>query len=315
MTRGLHLVYHYVREGGAPGANCPPERLRRQIRYLVDEDYTFLTCRNVATALRNDASLPEKYVVLTFDDGLKEHRETVLPILTEFGIPATFFVIGCTLEYMFPPVIGFQVLIEKLGAERMEKEVLPAVLQGTRYAPLVNLVTLEWLNQVKMRQGEPPHLRVIKYIFNDILPRALQEEKLAEMFARYMSDGAQEGFAAQWFLDDYDIGVLEDCGMEIGAHSMTHPRFTAIGLREVYEEIRESYERLERMERPCREPANSFAYPFGEVYSDKIRREVMRYFSSAWNYLVATPYMSLPPYELNNMPRIDEYHCAFFKDF
>lgn len=40
----------------------------------------------------NNTEMPEKFVVLTFDDAVKSHRTFVAPLLKELGFGATFFV-------------------------------------------------------------------------------------------------------------------------------------------------------------------------------------------------------------------------------
>ena len=44
------------------------------------------------------AGIPEKLVVLTFDDAVKSHRTFVAPFLKELGFGATFFVTHCWME-------------------------------------------------------------------------------------------------------------------------------------------------------------------------------------------------------------------------
>ena len=126
--RILHLGYHYVRYGKAPGPNCPPDRLRAQIRTLLDDHFEILTCGEIADRIRNSKPLPEKHATLSFDDGLKDQYTTAFRILQEFDVPATFFVITCALGGKLPPVIGFQIAIDKLGADRLREKILPALL-------------------------------------------------------------------------------------------------------------------------------------------------------------------------------------------
>src|SRR5258706_2115284 len=42
--------------------------------------------------------VPDKLVVLTFDDAVKSHRTFVGPLLKEFGFRATFFVTHCWMD-------------------------------------------------------------------------------------------------------------------------------------------------------------------------------------------------------------------------
>ncbi|MBI2053486.1 MAG: polysaccharide deacetylase family protein [Candidatus Sungbacteria bacterium] len=321
MAEALHLVYHYVRDGDAPGHCCSPARLARQIEFLMHEGYEFLTCREVFRRTHQEIPFPSRYAVLTFDDGLADHKNVVLPILREYGIRATFFVIGCTLDGKFPPVIGLQALIDLVGLERMEQDVMPQALRGTRYFPLLELITLEWLNRVGMRQAEPPHLRVIKYVFNDLLPSSLKTDLISQMFAKCLGEGLELRVVRQWFLDREDMCAMEDMGMEIGAHSMTHPMFSALGYDDIVREVSGSLEYLGRLRSDQRsfrlglgvENIFSFAYPFGERIRPEVARVVAHYFASAWNGLPTTSEMPQGDYPIHDIPRIIESKCGIFR--
>ena len=81
MGHILHLAYHYIRDGNAPGTNCAPERLRTQILTLKKEGYEILTCGEVARRLTEGLALPPKHATLSFDDGLRDQYTTAFPIL------------------------------------------------------------------------------------------------------------------------------------------------------------------------------------------------------------------------------------------
>src|SRR5690348_5189885 len=94
--RGLAvLMYHALEDGDHPcGAEDPGERLytvaaacfRQQMEYLQREGYRTLLLHELGGAL------PEKGVVLTFDDGHASNATLALPILREFGFRAEFFI-------------------------------------------------------------------------------------------------------------------------------------------------------------------------------------------------------------------------------
>lgn len=57
MAQMLHLGYHYVRDGAAPGPCCSPARLRQQLQWLKHNHWAVLTCGEVA--LEATARLPK----------------------------------------------------------------------------------------------------------------------------------------------------------------------------------------------------------------------------------------------------------------
>lgn len=93
------FLYHYVREipeGDAAGAalSITPANFIKHITFLLAQGYTPVSTETLARALAGTASLPERPVMLTFDDGTKDFATTVFPILSAYGVPATVFVVS-----------------------------------------------------------------------------------------------------------------------------------------------------------------------------------------------------------------------------
>lgn len=83
------LMYHSV--GGGLHDHVSPERFRADVAYLSDE-YQIVDLPEAVTS-RSES----KNVALTFDDGYRDFYEYVVPVLREFDVPATVFVIAATL--------------------------------------------------------------------------------------------------------------------------------------------------------------------------------------------------------------------------
>lgn len=92
------VLYHYVRpipDDDTLGAmlSVSPESFVQQLAYLLGQGYTPVTPRSLLAALRGAEQLPEKPIILTFDDGTEDYMSTVVPILSSYKIPSTVFVI------------------------------------------------------------------------------------------------------------------------------------------------------------------------------------------------------------------------------
>jgi hypothetical protein len=61
--------------------------------YLTDEGYSFPTWDEVRRYIDGEIDLPEKSVVLTFDDGTEGFRKYGVPLLNKYKVPATTFII------------------------------------------------------------------------------------------------------------------------------------------------------------------------------------------------------------------------------
>ena len=64
-----------------------------QMKYLQDNSYHPITFQELVDSFKNNTPLPEKAVVLTFDDGWKSQYQYALPILDKYKFKGTFFII------------------------------------------------------------------------------------------------------------------------------------------------------------------------------------------------------------------------------
>jgi peptidoglycan/xylan/chitin deacetylase (PgdA/CDA1 family) len=92
--KGIPIVmYHSIGyEEGNP-ARVTKENFREQMKYLKDNDYITLTLNDAYDFFVNNKPVPEKSIVITFDDGYVDNYIDAFPILKEFGFKATIFVI------------------------------------------------------------------------------------------------------------------------------------------------------------------------------------------------------------------------------
>jgi peptidoglycan/xylan/chitin deacetylase (PgdA/CDA1 family) len=297
----LHLGYHYVRYGSAPGPNCSPERLRRQIEALKADGYEIMTCGEIVRRVLAGRSLPEKHATLSFDDGLLDQYTTAFPILKELGVPATFFVVTCALDGKLPPVIGFQILIAELGAERLEREILPKVFAGT---PYLDLLDPKRYDASGRKMGEAEEMRRIKWMFNHWPSQAFKQEKLDEMFYDYLGPNSQKKFVREYFISRDELHKMQESGMEIASHTETHPALDVTGRDDIFGELRLSQQAIRGITRSNPE---SFAWTFGGKFRPETREIVAIFFKSAWNFHSGLKEMPERPYhDLTDIPRLHE---------
>ncbi len=98
------LVYHHVYPDGDPGLTHPtPDKatgtieeseLRRHLSYIAENGWNVVNTSRVVDWLEGSESLPERAVVLHFDNGWLDTRTISMPILREMGMTATCYVIS-----------------------------------------------------------------------------------------------------------------------------------------------------------------------------------------------------------------------------
>ncbi len=94
------LMYHHIRKMKSTFTSkdrqysVTPEHFQAQMEGLVRAGYTTITPRELEDAIEGVGTLPKKPVLLTFDDGYREHYTIVLPILKRLNLKATYFIIS-----------------------------------------------------------------------------------------------------------------------------------------------------------------------------------------------------------------------------
>ncbi len=93
------LMYHYI---SIPPADADiyrldlsvrPREFEAQMEWLAVNGYHPIRLSDMVDALLYDSPLPEKPIVLTFDDGYLDNYQNALPVLKNYHFPGTFFVI------------------------------------------------------------------------------------------------------------------------------------------------------------------------------------------------------------------------------
>jgi peptidoglycan/xylan/chitin deacetylase (PgdA/CDA1 family) len=89
------LMYHSVAQNAPAatrGLSVTPGAFDEHVAYLANHGYTGLTFSDLADAFRTGAKLPDRTVVLTFDDGYADFAREAWPVLQRYSFPATVFV-------------------------------------------------------------------------------------------------------------------------------------------------------------------------------------------------------------------------------
>lgn len=93
------LVYHHIRQFIPIGSRAERrltvtvETFDTQMKYLHDNGYHVITLKALTDRLQEVHELPEKPVVISFDDGWEDQFLYALPSLEKYHYSATFFVV------------------------------------------------------------------------------------------------------------------------------------------------------------------------------------------------------------------------------
>ena len=216
-----------------------PAFLRDQVRYLT-RHYEVIPLRTLVACMVEQRPPPPRTVVLTFDDGFRDNVEHAQPILDDFGVPATVFVVTESLTD------GKLPWAQRLGIvfQRTEQSAVQHPLLGPEQRPLDTEARRRGAYSEMMDRLAP-------------LPRRSRDEVIEELGERLGIEPPRDRMmtwehARAWLA----------AGHEIGAHTFSHALLARVSPDEARWEMERSRGDLEE-HLGLRQP--SFCFPAGST--------------------------------------------------
>lgn len=262
------VAYHYVR----PLKNSPyPEikgleldLFKEQLAY-IEKYYVVVRMEEVFAAVQGRTILPRNALLLTFDDGYRDHYEHVFPLLLERGWQGSFFpVLKATLgeEVLNVNRIHFLLAVVE-EKEILVKEILDFV-ETSREEYDLETGQSYYSRLAKPNRWDSGDVIFIKRMLQRELPEELRTELAKRLFARFFSEG-ERVFARKLYLSMDQLKEMRAAGMFIGSHGYNHFWLNSLSPQSQEDEIEESLAFLTSL--GCSKQNWVMCYPFG-AYDD-----------------------------------------------
>jgi peptidoglycan/xylan/chitin deacetylase (PgdA/CDA1 family) len=250
-------MYHYIRPSAEDLPYFPYLRLANFERQLDDFErvYGFVT-RDAFVHWVEGGPAPNG-VLLTFDDGLRDHAEFVLPSLRARGLFGLFYVpSGPATTGSILDVHKVHLVVGKLGG----KAILDWLEANASH--LLAAQNDSGAESYYASQTADKATKFVKYLFNWTIEGA---EKGAALDA--LLDLAFRGRPPRWqdvYLDEQAMRDLSDAGMGVGPHGHTHEVTSRLSPEQQRDEINISCAFVERV---GGSRLWGYCYPFGSQSS------------------------------------------------
>lgn len=217
-----------------------PEKLEQLVRALGKRFEWVSVGQGVAQLERTQG---KSQIALSFDDGYKDNRTDLLPLLQRLGVSATIYLESAPLERRtLNWTHKFFYCLDGMGLERFIEQYLARSQDPTAQAEL-------------REQRSSYHLkRVLKYRAERLERTRIVDELFREC------GGDERGLCERLYMDWEDVRALDQAGIELGAHTMHHEILSRLDAGAAQQEIAGSKATLEAK---LQHPVHSFAYPFG----------------------------------------------------
>lgn len=196
----------------------------------------------------NEGTLPARAAALSFDDGYADNHDVALPLLQVHALPCTFFV---ATGFLDGGRMWNDTLIEALRRCR-----LPQLdLRGLRGAGGDDLGLHEIDTAASRRVALGRLIPAVKYL----------EPGLRLACVDALAQRAEVRPPTDLMMSSGQVRALRAAGMQIGAHTVTHPILAKLDDRQAADEISASRDKLQLL---LGEKVGLFAYPNGKPGQD-----------------------------------------------
>ncbi|SFR40276.1 Polysaccharide deacetylase [Marinobacter gudaonensis] len=219
------LMYHRFSKFPAKG-HVSSEVFENQVAFIA-KHYNPMTVSELVAALYEGEGTPKHAVAITVDDGYRDFYEVAWPILKRHGVPATFYVTTGFVDqrlWLWPDQLRW--LLEKSAPNG-----------GYIKFNGRNVLTSGDSGELEKLFGE-----LVQHLLT--LPDAKKHEFIENLSASWdvdLPEQSPEAFqAATW----KQLEEMQDGGIEIGGHTVTHPSLGRVDSEQAEMEISGCYQEI-----------------------------------------------------------------------
>ncbi len=243
------LTYHRVAKIEGPVILDPamisaiPGDFARQMQYLSN-NYNVISMKDLIATVETSADLPERPVLITFDDAYHDFIEYAWPVLKRLKLPATVFV---ATAYAAKPE-------EPFWWDKISNAFWNTAREKIDLAPLGPLILTNTSERRKSLKKVQNYLKTLDHTSAMAL--------VDELYSCLKGSNADIKVSLDWD----ELRQLHSQGITLAAHTRTHPILSRISVEDARKEIIGSQKDLER---ETGDVLPVFCYPNGN-YNDSI---------------------------------------------
>lgn len=310
------VMYHYVRPSDPElpyFRHLHVEDFKKQLDYFA-KHYGFLSKAEFLRSL--ETGVPKVGVILTFDDGFRDHYEYVWPCLRERGLWGIFYIpTGVYHNGEMLDVHRVHVLLGKYGG----KVIFDALKSIVSERMLSHGHVKEFRTLTYQGQKNDDYTNIVKRTLNYFISYEYRKPILDELVREFLPD--ERVLTSRFYMSAEEIRQLAAAGMIIGSHTVSHPVMSKLSREEQEKEISESFKFLDLITGGL--TVKTFCYPYGGFYSfNQDTEELLKDSGCLFSFNVESRDVdgfdlknraqALPRYDCNQFPHgtVREQNCG-----
>lgn len=218
-------MYHYTRDlthSRYPAIRGLDVNLFRQQMDFFKDNFTVVTMEQVIDSIKNGSALPERSVLLTFDDGYIDNFTYAFPILEEYGFQGSFFIPGKTFTtHQLLDVNKIHYMLASADINKLVVDVKEKMdyYRGKEF-DFPSTVDL-WSQYANDGRFDKKETVFVKQMLQTVLPEKLRNMISSELFQKYVGV-TEEQLAYELYMTPEQIYTLKKHDMFIGIHGYDH---------------------------------------------------------------------------------------------
>jgi peptidoglycan/xylan/chitin deacetylase (PgdA/CDA1 family) len=262
------VMYHYIRD--LKNSKYPEIKgldvkdFTEQIAYM-NKHYCFITMEHLIAAIDGTEELPEKAILLSFDDGYTDHFEYVYPVLEKNGIQGSFYMpVRALTENRVLDVnkIHF-ILASESDKNKIIREIKNELKTLSKDYELMDF-DYYYEKLAKPSRYDIPEVVFIKRLLQVELKEPVKSLILNKLFEKVVGE-EESTFSRELYMDISQIQTMKKSGMHFGSHGYDHFWLGSLSRDEQMFEITQSLEFLKSI--GCDMEQWTMCYPYGN-YND-----------------------------------------------
>lgn len=193
---------------------------KEQINYL-NRNYNILSFQELSYIIKSGDNVPKNSVVLTFDDGYRDHFD-VYRFLKKMNISGVFFPVASVLESRtILDVNKIHFILNSVPNHALLIDEIHLYLRNAYKDEFISIKEELQRNFMSPNRWDVAKVNYIKRVLQVGLPHLERVEVCDILFKKYVSRDLVD-FSNELYLGIDDIIEMSNEGMEIGSHGYSH---------------------------------------------------------------------------------------------
>jgi peptidoglycan/xylan/chitin deacetylase (PgdA/CDA1 family) len=244
------VMYHYVRD--LKNSRYPHIKgldinlFKEQIDYMR-KHYHIITMEEVIHSIDNQVNIPDKSVLLTFDDAYSDHYTRVFPILDKYNLQGSFYTPSkAVTEHTVLDVNKIHFILasveDKLNIVSDLKELV------THYQKEYQLEDFDYYYKklAQYHRYDTKEVLFIKRLLQVELVEELRLKLVDTLFEKYIGM-SEDAFSRELYMNEEQLKHMLRSGQHIGNHGYNHYWWNSLTKEEMSKELDLSISFLENL--------------------------------------------------------------------